>query len=184
VSIIAVYADGGVLGGNPSPDGGTWAYCHVDERGFQVYQSSGFVPAVDYAITNNQMEFLAVLSALESLPEGWSGKVCSDSRVTLMRFFQSASMRGIPRDWYQRGSRALQRLGRLQAVHLAGHPTRAQLRVGSGKHGLPVSVHQVWCDAECGRQAEAWSSRIRLVGYEAFMRQARAERHAVATLVG
>jgi hypothetical protein len=31
--IVAVYADGGIIHRNPSPVGGTWSWCHVDDAG-------------------------------------------------------------------------------------------------------------------------------------------------------
>jgi hypothetical protein len=39
--IVSVYADGGVIGANPSPKGGTWAWCHVNDADHRVKSGSG-----------------------------------------------------------------------------------------------------------------------------------------------
>jgi hypothetical protein len=39
--IHTVYADGGVVNINPSPIGGTWAFCHVDANGGRIREESG-----------------------------------------------------------------------------------------------------------------------------------------------
>lgn len=155
--ITAVFADGGTIKGNPSTIGGAYAWCHCDERGHRVREGSGFVRASEWPggkVTNNATEFLALVLALEALPEGWSGDVCSDSKVTLGRLFDGWKMTGIPPAWVTRGGRALRRLGRLTPVQMDGHPTKAQLERGVGKRGNVVSVQNVWADRECGRQAD------------------------------
>lgn len=162
--IAAVYSDGGVIGVNPSPIGGTWACCLIDECGTTAESCSGYVwpeKVGDWVpwcvetpeVTNNQTEFYALLSALERLPDGWSGRVCSDSAITLGRFFRGFKLTGLPQGWVDRGAAALARLGAVTLVQLDGHPTRAQLAAGVGKRGNPVSAHQGWCDKECGRLA-------------------------------
>jgi ribonuclease HI len=168
--IAAVYADGGVIGRNPSPVGGTYAWCHVDECGERVATGSGLVLpdphfprdlvsgvedvfACPAPITNNQTEFLALLRGLMALPEGWSGTVHSDSKITLGRFFWEWKITQIPHEWIRWGSEVRQRLGKCEPVLLDGHPTRAQLTAGVGKRGQPVSEHNVWCDTQCGRVA-------------------------------
>jgi ribonuclease HI len=172
--IVAVYADGGVIHRNPSPMGGTWAACHVDAQGNRVWEASGVtlpheVPKrSDYPrpmVTNNQTEFYAVLAGLEALPEGWHGQVCSDSNVTRLRFFFHARLAGIPEEWERRMWQAQARLdwSRCQPVLLAGHPTKAQLLAGIGRHGFPVSGHNVWCDAECGRIAKKLINSMQMV---------------------
>jgi ribonuclease HI len=153
--VRAVFADGGVVGRNPSPLGGVYAWRHVDADNLPLAQESGVVPAGATRVTNNQAEFYALLRALEALPAGWSGLVGSDSRVTLGRFFESWKLDGIPVAWARRLGLALARIDaeRCQVVLLDGHPTREQLRRGRGRRGHPVSVHQDWCDRECRRQA-------------------------------
>ncbi|MCK8265740.1 hypothetical protein LW980_17860, partial [Erwinia amylovora] len=70
-----VYADGGVVMVNPSPHGGTWAWCHVSGERMAASGSGSFPPA-EYGMesaSNNLTEFLALLHGLEALPDGWAG---------------------------------------------------------------------------------------------------------------
>lgn len=178
-TVAALYADGGVLGRNPSQTGGMYAWRHVAADGTVVREGSGLVlmpgdytaatlmaqdvpfvymptkhtdgRPVEY-VTNNATEFYAVLDALEALPDGWSGNVCSDSSITLGRLCRSYALRNIPRLWVERGARVRQRLGLLTPVLLQGHPTPDDLRRGVGaKRGYTVSEHNVWADRECNR---------------------------------
>lgn len=168
--IIAVYADGGVIGANPSPIGGTWAYCWVDTEGRRLYERSGVVVPVERAcaepampfpacavglpsVTNNLSEFVALARCLRSLPDGWSGDVYSDSQITLGRFFRGWRCEAIPDGWAEQIPRIIARLGSLRPHLLDGHPTKAQLASGVGKRGNPCSEHNVWCDEECGHVA-------------------------------
>ncbi|HKQ91334.1 MAG TPA: hypothetical protein VJZ77_11645 [Blastocatellia bacterium] len=156
--IVALYADGGCILKNPSTIGGTWAWCAVDEKGNRVIERGGVVPATDTReITNNHMEQIALTLALEAMPDGWSGKVYSDSQIALGRVFKGFRIRNLPANVARRSAAAVARLGRIEIVLLQGHPTKADLARGIGaRRGLPVSVHNVWCDAECGRQAKAY----------------------------
>lgn len=175
----AVYADGGVIRINPSPIGGTWAYCHSDELGSHCADGSGVLSPSFVGtdvVTNNQTEFYALLMAIESLPDNWQGVICSDSKLTLTRFFSArrrpysaarphapvvilngvpdgvfVGFKSIPVAWVDRMQAAVWRLGDGCVVQrLDGHPTRAHLLAGVGKRGMPVSEHQVWCDTQCG----------------------------------
>jgi ribonuclease HI len=152
-----LYADGGVIGVNPSRIGGTWAWRLVDAAGRVKDQASGDFLCGDIngyrAVTNNFTEFLALVNGLKALPDGWGGLVCSDSAVTLGRLFSGWKMAGIPTWLVVAGSAALQRLGPVEHLLLDGHPTRAQLAAGAGKRGNPVSEHNRWCDEECRRIA-------------------------------
>ena len=174
---MSLYADGGTLGpGNPSPFGGTWAWCLVDEQDVPVQSQAGLVlpatngkyrdPAVvrgidlsiyidtvsDDVVTNNQSEFYAILHGLEAMGARWSGQVCSDSQVTLGRFFDRWKLTNIPSEWAKRMGNVLRRTGQLTPVLHQGHPTKADLVSGLGKkRNLPVSKWNVWCDEECGR---------------------------------
>lgn len=124
-----LYTDGGVCGINPSPLGGAWAWRLVVDGVVRVSTSALVRPGreVPGPVTNNQTEYLAVLDALESMPDGWSGRVCSDSRVTLGRVFQRWTTKGLPEAWIARMAVARARLGPLTFRRLDGHPTRAQL---------------------------------------------------------
>jgi hypothetical protein len=165
--VAAIFADGGVIGLNPSRIGGTWAWRAVDAHGLPVAQGSG-VHAWDGSgpgVTNNLTEYLALLHGLESLPEGWSGQVCSDSKITLGRFFWGWKITGVPQPFVARGAAVLARLrvDQCTPVLLDGHPTRRQLAAGVGKRGHPVSIHNVFCDQECQRLARE-APRVVAVG--------------------
>lgn len=149
--IAKVYADGGVLGASRSEIGGTWAWRHVDEDDLHVDYAYGISRG---PTTNNVQEFRALLYCLEALPEGWSGVVCSDSQITLGRFFQGWATQGISEDLLVRRDAVLARLGSLTPVRLDGHPTKDQLKRGVGRRGGPVSRHQVWCDIACNDAKE------------------------------
>lgn len=154
---IALYADGGVIGANPSPIGGTWAWCLVDARGQRVCEYSGTLLATPELpfVTNNVTELVALVNGLEALPHGWSGTVYSDSWVSLQRVFLAAKLKNVP-GWLVDRLQALQssrKLASMSYVLLDGHPTKAQLTAGVGKRGAPVSVHNVWADTECQRRA-------------------------------
>lgn len=156
-SAIALYADGGVIGANPSPIGGTWAWCLVNASGQRVCEYSGTLlasPELPF-VTNNVSELVALVNGLEALPHGWSGTVYSDSWVSLQRVFLAAKLKNVP-DWLVDRLQTLQRsrkLATMSYVLLDGHPTKAQLAAGVGKRGAPVSEHNVFCDAECNRRA-------------------------------
>lgn len=160
--IAAAYADGGVIRINPSPIGGTWAWCHVDADGNRIVQRGGVILPADIqreVVTNNVTEFAALARCVRALPDGWSGKVYSDSKIALGWLFWGYRCDTLPEGWLEVAHRNLRRLGRIEAVLLDGHPTRAQLAAGIGKRGNPCSEHNVWCDAECGRMAAAFQKR-------------------------
>lgn len=158
--ITSIYADGGVIRINPSPIGGTWAFCHVDEAGARIRTASGVVipRSTCPLITNNLTEMIALVKGLEALPEGWAGVVCSDSQITLGRLFEGWKMSGIPPVLIRQGADAMARLDwtHCSYVLLDGHPTKAQLVAGIGKRGGPVSEHNVFCDRQCQQAAAAF----------------------------
>lgn len=168
--VIAVYADGGLLKVNPSPIGGMWATCHVNAAGEMVWSDSGLVLAEVgdpflSTVSNNVTEFRALLAGLEVLPDGWSGRACSDSLVTIRRFRDDAGLAGIPIEWRRRMAVVLGRLGQIEYVLLDGHPSRAQLAeqeklgewvAGAGKRGNPVSKWNRWCDERCTEIGRAY----------------------------
>lgn len=152
VEPVAIYADGGVIKKNPSPYGGTWAWCGVDELGNRVIESSGVFEPVKNPVTNNWSEQVAITRALEFMPAGWSGTVYSDSMIALGRVFDGWRLKNLPSAIARRSAIALARLGTVKPSLLQGHPTRKDLETGVGKkRGYPVSVHNVWADKECGR---------------------------------
>jgi ribonuclease HI len=98
-----LYADGGVIGHNPSKIGGTWAFVIVDEKGKVLHKDAGvYVPEEmgTSTVTNNQTELVAILLGMQ-----WANArrikiktVFSDSQITLGRMFQGWSLKNIP-DW-------------------------------------------------------------------------------------
>lgn len=154
----ALYADGGVIGGNPSEIGGTWAWRHVGLDG-EINSGSGVIAPREAGlavVTNNLTEMLAVLKGLQALPDGWQGVVYSDSNVTLGRVFRGWKWANIPTWVHDLYRQQVERLAwsSIDFVLLAGHPTAAQLAAGTGRHGYPVSEHNVWCDKACRRAGE------------------------------
>lgn len=169
----ALYADGGCVHSNPSPWGGTWAFRLVAEDGTANHAVSGAYVACGMAycthrqddpfphwplptVTNNAMEFVAVVLGLEALPDGWGGEVCSDSAITLHRLFpgpSGARFNGIPEGWIQRLNTARHRLHwrGCTPVLCKGHPTRQMMAVGHDGYKR-VSPHNVDVDGACNWQ--------------------------------
>lgn len=156
----SLYADGGVVGRNPSPFGGTWAWCLVEDDQLVCEDSGLILPQDGYGhkLTNNVSELFALCSALEAMSEGWRGVVHSDSEVTIGRVFLGWALRGVPPRLVEQLRRVQLRLQfdlrGLRWVLLQGHPTRADLEKGVGvKRGLPVSKWNVYVDKLCQEQA-------------------------------
>lgn len=161
---VALYTDGGCIGPNPSPIGGTWAWCAVDSTGVRVQTRSGVVPAgSDLRGTNNVAEYYAVLQALEFQPRGWTGTLYSDSAVTLGRIFGDWATAGIPAAWVARASAARGRLGPVTGVLVKGHPTKKDLAAKKSlRTGRPVSIHNQWCDQACRAAGHAYLQEERV----------------------
>ena len=159
--IVALYADGGLIVKNPSPYGGTWAYCGVDAEGNRVLARSGWIEApAGRVITNNHTEQIALTLALEAMPDGWNGKVYSDSNIALGRVFRNYTTRNLPQNISDRSRAAVRRLGHITAILLQGHPTKKDLECGIGaKRKLPVSIHNVWCDKACTAAANDFKAK-------------------------
>ena len=161
-AVTHVFADGGCIEANPSAKGGTWAWVHVAE-GRAVRTDSGVLlpEQVGRHVTNNQTEFLAVLLALEALPDGWSGEVGTDSQCTIWRWtkpVKKSALVTLPYAWLERMWAVKRRLGELTWVRLDGHPTEDDFLKDppTGKRGGPISRFQDWCDKECQRLAAAF----------------------------
>jgi hypothetical protein len=105
-------------------------------------------------VTNNLTELIAVLHALEALPDGWQGHVYTDSLVTLRRFQAvRPKFTGIPLALQDRVRQVRARLGSYGLTLLAGHPSRQDLMRGHKPGGLPVSSHNKRCDELCKRES-------------------------------
>ncbi len=161
----SLYADGGVIGKNPSTIGGTWAFRILNECGTPICERSGAItPAECYlpAVTNNLTEMLAVVSGLRIFPSNWRGVIYSDSQITLGRLFGSWKWTGIPPWLHKQFAAEARRLvywTQIKYILLQGHPTAAELEAGVGHTGRPVSEHNQWCDRECGRIAKQYKER-------------------------
>lgn len=163
-----LYADGGVVLKNPSPLGGTWAYCMVTADGRLLYEDYDVVRANKFpagVVTNNQMELLAVIRGLQTLRREMVVHVCSDSEITLGRLFKGYAMENIP-EWMvnelniERGR--LHQFKDFKYTLISGHPTKLQLETGIGKHGHPTSEWNMRADELCHMAAEEYSDRWRL----------------------
>ncbi|RYX82216.1 hypothetical protein EON83_20350 [bacterium] len=169
----SIYADGGVIGRNPSEDGGTYAFWFLDGDGNEIYADGGYVlPANGNApeganwwkcehtsITNNVTELAAVVFALQQLPAGFKGTLHSDSYVTLCRM-KNAKPRwvGVPDELKAATLIEKERHPEITYVLLDGHPNKDQLAAGIGKRGNPCSAWNVACDKRCGELAKAFTS--------------------------
>lgn len=164
-----LYADGGVIGRNPSAHGGTWAWCLVSGLD-RVREASGTVTPAEIGlplVTNNLTELLAAVTGLEAMPDGWGGTLYTDSKITLLRVSKTkrqAKLNGIPDALRARLQAVKDRLGGYKVVLLGGHPSRGELLDGRRKDGMPVSIHNVHCDSLCGREARLFLASQRVSG--------------------
>ena len=154
---LNLYTDGGCAGKNPSTIGGTWGWALVDhEDNLKKFDSGYVLPnLVGGDVTNNQMEYYAVLKGLEDLPNDSSVIVYSDSLITLGRMFQGWKNKNIPKEWIERLNTQKKRVNILAYRHLDGHPTKKQLEEGKGKRGNLVSKWNVMADKLCSDQAKS-----------------------------
>lgn len=151
-TVLNVYTDGGCVGKNPSDIGITWAFCLTDENDEIVAEDFGFVRM--NGGTNNVAELYACVKALECLDAGWSGRLFSDSKITLGRLFEGWAMKGISKELADMAVTAVERLGAIVPVQVDGHPTKKQLAEGIGKRGNSVSKWNVRCDYLCNLAKE------------------------------
>jgi ribonuclease HI len=159
----ALYTDGGLIGRNPSPIGGTWAWCTTSRQDGRIDHASGVILPADLGlacVTNNNAELWAMICGLEALPAGWTGTVFCDSMVTIGRMFYGWRMVNVPVSLQKRADVVLTRLGRVKPVLLDGHPTQQHLQQARGKNGHPVSIHNVFCDRACTEQAVRYRERM------------------------
>lgn len=160
---VAVYTDGGCVGRNPSPLGGTWAWCWVGPENELLKEASGVITPEDVGLPTvscNISELFAVLRALMSLPPDWSGLLCTDSKITLLRVTSGSGFKGVP-NWMRLRALKLRRGRKWQAQLCKGHAKPAELEAGwSG--GRLTSKWNNYVDAECTRLAKAFKERLGL----------------------
>ncbi|MBX9623824.1 MAG: hypothetical protein K2X82_08410 [Gemmataceae bacterium] len=153
-----------MIGKNPSPEGGTWAYVLVGPDGEEIARDSGLVRPSDFPpllwISNNLTELLAITKALYALPMGWKGEVRSDSKVavTVFRGWQGKAKQHTPK-WVPAtlavSARVALETRTPRFTLLDGHPSAAQLAAGVGKRGNPVCKWNVLADRLCGEAKPA-----------------------------
>ena len=164
--ITALYADGGLILSNPSPHGGTWAWCYTVGDARMKLESGVITPAQlgRPDVTNNDTEFMAAINGLLALPRGWAGNVYLDSEFTVARLFHGDTLYGLPLWLQRRGLQAIKHVDiqRCRPVHVAGHPTLKELRAGRTADGVLVSRHNDACDKACRRAAQGWLDAQRL----------------------
>lgn len=155
-----LFADGGVIGPNPSLLGGTYAFCHVHE-GEMIHHGSGIITPEDAKvdrISNNFTECLAVLRALNSVPLDWSGTLYTDSKIAMVRITTGTGFKGLP-DWFRLRLLKRRRNRKYKVVLVGGHPTKIELEQGFRKrNGFPVSKWNVWADKECQRLSKEFKN--------------------------
>ena len=158
---LELYCDGGVCGPNPSLIGGTWAWVMVGNDKV-LNEDSGFIEPDDLGvekITNNLSELYAALRGIEALPEGFDGKVWTDSIITLYRLTDSLAFKGVP-DWLMERVKLARKNRKwcYECVLVGGHPTKRELAQGCRDDGRVVSKWNVWCDTKCKEISKKWSS--------------------------
>jgi ribonuclease HI len=139
--IKEIYTDGGLMFSNPSDKGGAWAWVGVDEERRIMIAKCDIVLVNGGQITNNTTETMAIVKALEAMPNGWSGTIISDSEVALTRLFGTPRFHGCPPNVRDRLHKAVNRLGKLEKIHVSGHPSIRDLNGENGycpKSGLPL----------------------------------------------
>src|SRR5258706_10661269 len=150
--VVQLFCDGGLVGSNPSSIGGAYCWAGVDIEGKRIVANRGFVPATPTRfITNNHTEQIAIVLALEAMPDGWSGEVLTDSKIAMSRVFKIGiyTYKNLPINVIKRTEAVVARLGKVNPIKLAGHPTDIELRNGRTKKGTKVSHHNVYCDEQC-----------------------------------
>lgn len=160
--MLKLYTDGGVISKNPSPIGGTWAWCLVRDdclvrRDSGVVIHTATISFPEGLVTNNQTELFAVVQGLSQLCIEDVVEVCSDSAVTLGRIFKNFAFSNIP-FWMKSAleieKERLVHFSKFTYTQLDGHPTKAHLLAGIGKRGNPVSKWNVLCDKLCNEAAQ------------------------------
>lgn len=169
-AIVQVFADGGPVGRNPSPIGGTYAYIIRFRlpkwtEWIEYRRQVGFIaPSASMeVITNNVCELVAVCTGIIesfSLLEEPTDvlEVFSDSEVTLLRLFGNVKVDGLPpyaRVLFKDARFILRNLGqRANYTLLQGHPTIGELQDGVGKSGRPVHALQHEMHGACSKLQE------------------------------
>jgi ribonuclease HI len=159
--MLDIYTDGGVIGRNPSPIGGTWSFVVVRD-GRLFFEDSGIVTPETVGldeVTNNMTELIAVMNAVEWSRQ-WPTTIYTDSLISLYRLSKKKSkFAGIPDPIRLRFLQVRSEHTKLfTPILVKGHPTKADLRRGRTQSGVPVSLWNVRADRLCCQQAEQFVS--------------------------
>ncbi len=157
-----LYTDGGVIGVNPSPYGGTWAWCLVKNNAI-VHSHSGVVTHKNHGLlttSNNLTELLAAVEGLEYIQSNYRGfvDVFTDSEVTKFRLEGSKQLKGIPLSLKKRLRKV--RCVVNSVTLLGGHPTKIELANKVRRDGKPVSQWNVWADKRCRLLAKQFMENL------------------------
>lgn len=151
-----LFTDGGLASKNPSSIGGAWAWCFI-KSGWFIRTGSGILTPADCdttTVSNNDLELIAAIRALEGVGNDYDGVLWTDSYITLRRLINpKAPLKGLSL-WLKERLRRIQRGRKLNVKLLGGHPSLEELRNGCRKNGRPVSRFNQWCDDECNRLIE------------------------------
>jgi len=165
MSNLMVFTDGGCLGRNPSPHGGTWAFCAVRDDRQVLAERSGLVqplrqPSGDPTpVSNNVAELYAAWQALCWLGPEVPCVLWTDSRLTQLRLTRSHRFAGVPPSLHREILRLRARL-RFTVILGAGHPTKQELAQGfRARNGLPTSRWNVRVDALCQQRARKFFAK-------------------------
>lgn len=122
-----IYCDGGCRGNQDIVNVGAWAYSIIPESG-SVKEKTG----VDYCTTNNKMELMACISALEALQPLSEVKLYSDSEYVIKGITEW--IRGWKRNGWRTASKkpvankdlwekldSLNQKHKVQWIHVKGH---------------------------------------------------------------
>lgn len=171
---LNLYTDGGVVGANPSPFGGTYAFVGVDSDDCKVFEGYGFIRPDDLRlpsevddgideVTNNVTEILAIYYALHyvrHLPHTTTFTVWTDSQIAERWWTcKHPELSPYPQAIHNLRYSVPGTLARTTFRLLAGHPSKSHLQRGI-KNGLPVSPWNMLADKLCTQvYTNRWKSQ-------------------------
>jgi hypothetical protein len=160
IRVVEVYTDGGTCGAH-----GVFAYCFVNSAGERIRRVSGTIGGAKLGfkrMCSTAAEIVAAWMAFRGLPDGWAGCWYADSNKALRHVMGLCEPPDYIPEWVWRELHVEKaRLGGFKAARVAAHPTALDMLHGMTLSGLPVSQHNIWCEAECSRQRRLVASRRR-----------------------
>lgn len=163
---VVLYADGGVIGRNPSPYGGPYAWYLIQDNETVIRAGDGILTPADLGtetVSNNNTELLAVLAGAEAATPNYPNlTIKSDSLNALRWLFGEKGIQNVPQALRDRLIAYLKtgRLAGCSYTLLAGHPTKEWLAAGyrtePGKSPLEVSIWNKACDDRCNELKRLW----------------------------